>query len=100
MEEARLREKLGISRGDLLEAKVERGRLTYTPKSIIDRIPAGKTERARFFRKLRDEAPAWLQEMWATSKKNGTAELSMGEIDTEIADGRRGRTRKAARTKR
>jgi len=62
-----IREKLGISRGDVLEAKVERGRLTYTPKTVIGRIPAGKAQRARFFKQLRDEAPAWLKETWAAS---------------------------------
>ena len=40
-----LREKLAITRGDVLEAKVEGGRITYTPKTVIDRIPAGKIER-------------------------------------------------------
>lgn len=40
-----LREKLAITRGDVLEAKVEDGRITYTPKTVIDRIPAGKIER-------------------------------------------------------
>ena len=62
-----IREKLGISRGDVLEAKVERGRLTYTPKTLIDRVPAGKAGRARFLKQLRDEAPAWLKETWAAS---------------------------------
>ena len=49
-----LREKLGISRGDVLEARAERGRLTYTPKAVIDRIPAAKAERELFFKKLSD----------------------------------------------
>jgi AbrB family looped-hinge helix DNA binding protein len=40
-----LREKLAITRGDVFEAKVEGGRITYTPKTVIDRIPAGKIER-------------------------------------------------------
>ena len=84
-----LREKLGISRGDVLEAKVERGRLTYTPKSVIDRIPAGKVERARFFRKLRDEAPDFLKKAWALSKKNDTDKLTMREIDAEVTAVRR-----------
>jgi AbrB family looped-hinge helix DNA binding protein len=35
-----LRQQLGINCGDILEAKVERGRLTYTPKTIVNRIPA------------------------------------------------------------
>ena len=93
-----LRKKLGIARGDLLEARVERGRLTYTPKSLIDRIPAGKAERQRFFEKLREEAPAWLKETWAASKRAGTDRMTMREIDSEIAAvRRRGRARKSAR---
>ena len=32
-----LRQRLGINRGDVLEAKVERGRLTYTPKESVRR---------------------------------------------------------------
>src|SRR6202140_935355 len=89
-----IREELGISRGDILEAKVERGRLTYTPKSVIDRIPAGKAERERFFKKLREDAPAWLKETWAASKRRGTDKLSMREINAEVAAVRRGRAKK------
>jgi len=84
-----LREQLGISRGDLLEAKAERGRLTYTPKAVIDRIPAGKAERERFFKKLREQAPAWLKETWAASKRHGTDKLTMKQIDSEVAAVRR-----------
>src|ERR1035438_6389429 len=81
-----IREKLGISRGDVLEAKVERGRLTYTPKTVIDRdLPTGKAERARFLKQLRDKAPAWLKETWAASKRHGTDKLTMRQIDAEIA---------------
>ena len=32
-----LREQIGIGVGDLLEAKVEKGKITFTPKSVIDR---------------------------------------------------------------
>ena len=32
-----LREQVGVSVGDVLEAKVEKGKITFTPKSIIDR---------------------------------------------------------------
>jgi len=84
-----LREELGISRGDLLEAKVERGRLTYTPKAVIDRIPAGKAERERFFKKLREQAPDWLKETWAASKRRGTDKLTMRQIDAEVSAVRR-----------
>jgi AbrB family looped-hinge helix DNA binding protein len=80
-----LREELGISRGDVLEAKVERGRLTYTPKAVIDRIPADKAERERFFKKLREQAPDWLKETWAASKRRGTDKLTMRQIDAEVS---------------
>ena len=34
---SRLREQIGVDVGDLLEAKVERGKITLTPKSLVDR---------------------------------------------------------------
>lgn len=34
---AKVRKQAGIKIGDLLEAKVERGKLTFVPKSVIDR---------------------------------------------------------------
>lgn len=34
---AKVRKQAGIKVGDLLEAKVERGKLTFVPKAIIDR---------------------------------------------------------------
>ncbi|HYW44192.1 MAG TPA: AbrB/MazE/SpoVT family DNA-binding domain-containing protein [Bryobacteraceae bacterium] len=89
-----IREKLGISRGDVLEAKAERGRLTYTPKAVIDRIPPGKAARERFFKKLRDEAPDWLKETWAASKRRGTDKLTMREINAEVSAVRRRRAKK------
>jgi AbrB family looped-hinge helix DNA binding protein len=93
-----LREQLGISRGDVLEAKAERGRLIYTPKAVIDRIPAGKAERERFFKKLSEQAPAWLKETWTASKRHGTDKLTMRQIDTEVAAVRRrsGKNRRPA----
>ena len=33
----RIREQAGVDIGDLLEASVEGGRITFTPKSLIDR---------------------------------------------------------------
>ena len=89
-----IREKLGISRGDVLEAKVERGRLTYTPKAIIDRVPSGKAAREQFFKQLRAKAPAWLKETWAASKRRGTDKLTMQEINAEIAAARPKRIKK------
>ena len=32
-----VREKIGVNVGDFLEAKVERGKITFTPKSLLDR---------------------------------------------------------------
>lgn len=32
-----VREKAGIRVGDLLEAKIERGKITFTPKALVDR---------------------------------------------------------------
>ncbi|HXJ97060.1 MAG TPA: AbrB/MazE/SpoVT family DNA-binding domain-containing protein [Terriglobia bacterium] len=33
----RIRERVGVDVGDLLEARVERGKITFTPKRLIDR---------------------------------------------------------------
>lgn len=33
----RLRDEVGIRVGDLLEARVERGKITFTPKALVDR---------------------------------------------------------------
>ena len=88
-----LREKLGISRGDVLEARVERGRITYTPKAVVDRIPAGKIERERFFRQLREQAPGWLKETWTASRRRGTDKITTRQINSEISAVRRRRTK-------
>lgn len=32
-----IRERIGINVGDLLEARVERGKITFTPKLVVDR---------------------------------------------------------------
>jgi AbrB family looped-hinge helix DNA binding protein len=89
-----IREKLGISRGDVLEARVERGRITYTPKTVVSRIPTSKAERERFPKELRRDAPTWLKEMWAASKRNGTDKLTMRQINAEISAVRRKSARK------
>ena len=43
----RVREQIGVAVGDLLEAKVERGRITLTPKSLVDRAIAEGLEDVR-----------------------------------------------------
>ena len=87
-------EKLAITRGDVLEAKVEDGRITYTPKTVIDRIPAGKIERERFFKHLREQAPNWLKETWTASSRRGTDKLTTRQINAEISAVRRRRAKK------
>jgi AbrB family looped-hinge helix DNA binding protein len=89
-----LRRRLGINRGDVLEAKVERGRLTYTPKTIIESLPANKTERKEVLNQLHADAPAWLKQTWAASRRNGTDKLTMRQIDAEVAAVRRRRAKK------
>jgi AbrB family looped-hinge helix DNA binding protein len=89
-----LREKLAITRGDVFEAKVEDGRITYTPKTVIDRIPAGKIERERFFKHLREHAPNWLKETWTASSRRGTDKLTTRQINAKISAVRRRRAKK------
>jgi AbrB family looped-hinge helix DNA binding protein len=89
-----IREKLGISRGDILEAKVERGRITYTPKTVVNRVPVTTAERERFLKQLRGDAPTWLKEMWAASKRSGTDKLTMRQINAEISAVRRERAKR------
>lgn len=88
-----IREELGIGCGDVLEARVEYGRVTYTPKTVIDRIPAGKNERDRFFKQLREQAPAWLKESWAASRRRGTDKITTKQINAEISAVRRRRAK-------
>jgi bifunctional DNA-binding transcriptional regulator/antitoxin component of YhaV-PrlF toxin-antitoxin module len=83
-----LREQLGINRGDLLEAKIEHGKLTYTRKAVIDRIPEGTAARRQFFKQLREQAPEWLQDIWAESKRKGLDKLTMRQIDAIISEAR------------
>jgi AbrB family looped-hinge helix DNA binding protein len=42
-----VREQIGIAIGDFLEAKVERGQITLTPKSMVDRALAEGLEDVR-----------------------------------------------------
>ena len=51
---ATVRKQAGIQVGDLLEAKVERGKVTFTPKSVIDR---GIAESLEDFKRGRSYGP-------------------------------------------
>ena len=43
----RVREQIGVAVGDILEAKVERGTITLTPKPVVDRAIAEGLEDVR-----------------------------------------------------
>jgi AbrB family looped-hinge helix DNA binding protein len=43
----RIREQIDVAVGDILEAKVERGKITLTPKSVVDRAIAEGLEDVR-----------------------------------------------------
>lgn len=50
----KLREEIGVDVGDILEAKVERGKITFAPKTVIDRSIA---EGLKDFREGRSYGP-------------------------------------------
>jgi AbrB family looped-hinge helix DNA binding protein len=91
---SRLRDAIGVAEGDLVEASVQRGKIVLTPKTVLDRIPAGKAEQQRFFKQLRAEAPEWLKDIWAASKRRGTDKLTTREINTIILEARQDRPKK------
>lgn len=72
-----VRRQLGINRGDVLEAKVERGKLTYSPKILMERS-----------REIAPAPPA-LKAIQKEAKRKGTNKLTMREINTEVAAVRR-----------
>lgn len=51
---AAIRRQLGIEVGDLLEVKADRGRIAFTPKTVVDR---GITESLEDFKKGRSYGP-------------------------------------------
>jgi AbrB family looped-hinge helix DNA binding protein len=61
---AKVRRQAGIKVGDVLEAKLERGKVTFTPKSLVDR---GIAESLEDFKKGRSYGPfASAEEMVAS----------------------------------
>jgi AbrB family looped-hinge helix DNA binding protein len=72
-----LRRQLGLQLGDVLEARVERGKLTYTPKVLIDRL-----------RQLAPTPPE-LKAMQDEARRKGTDKLTTRQINDEIAAARR-----------
>ena len=76
-----VRDQIGVEVGDVLEARVERGKITFTPKSIVDRVPQV------------------VKNVRAAAKRKGLDKISMEEIDAEVAAVRsRNKTSAARRT--
>ncbi|MDE3179271.1 MAG: AbrB/MazE/SpoVT family DNA-binding domain-containing protein [Acidobacteriota bacterium] len=67
-----VREKIGIHVGDLLDAAVERGKITFTPKSVVDR---GVAESLQDFKEGRGYGPFTTHEGLITSLRKETAKL-------------------------
>ena len=59
-----VREQMGVGVGDILEAGVERGKITFTPKSIVDR---GIAESLAEFKEGRSYGPLGTHKEFLTS---------------------------------
>jgi bifunctional DNA-binding transcriptional regulator/antitoxin component of YhaV-PrlF toxin-antitoxin module len=73
---AELRQEAGIEVGDIVDARWEKGKITLTPKTIVDRIPAS------------------VKALRADAKRKGLDKITMDEIDGEVAAVRTGQQRK------
>jgi AbrB family looped-hinge helix DNA binding protein len=69
-----VREKIGLNVGDRLEAKAERGKITFTRKSVVDR---GIAESLADFKEGRTYGPFETHEELVKSLHDQTAELRL-----------------------
>ncbi|MBI3697892.1 MAG: AbrB/MazE/SpoVT family DNA-binding domain-containing protein [Acidobacteria bacterium] len=85
-----VRKQVSVNVGDLLEAKVEKGKITLTPKAVLDRtvVEGRKGERGEFLRALRA--------VQADAKRKGLDKLTMRDIDALIAEVRRERMQRTS----
>ncbi|MDP2999685.1 MAG: hypothetical protein Q8N47_19515 [Bryobacterales bacterium] len=67
-----VREEIGVNVGDFLEAKVERGKITFTPKSLLDR---GIDQSLKDFREGRSYGPFDSHEAMVASLHEETRKL-------------------------
>ncbi len=67
-----VRKKIGLNVGDLLEARVERGKITFTPKSVVDR---GIAESLADFKEGRAYGPFDTQAELVVSLRKEVAKL-------------------------
>lgn len=79
---AGLREEAGIEVGDIVDAEWDKGKITLTPKLVVDRIPQA------------------LKDVRAEAKRKGLNKITMDEIDAEVAAGRIDRRGKKSPTNR
>jgi AbrB family looped-hinge helix DNA binding protein len=70
-----IRDQIGVEVGDMSEVKAERGKITLTPKSIVDRIPQA------------------IKDIRAEAKRKGLNKMTMEEINAEIEAVRKERKR-------
>ena len=70
-----VRGKIGINVGDFLEAKVERGKITFTPKPLLDR---GIDQSLKDFREGRYHGPFDSHEAMVASLHKKTRKLRFG----------------------
>lgn len=81
-----LRKRVGVQIGDLLEARVERGKITLTPKTVIDR---GIAESLEEFKKGRsygpfDTAEEMLVSLQSNVKKLHTQSSARNKVSPKI----------------
>jgi AbrB family looped-hinge helix DNA binding protein len=67
-----LREEIGLSVGDLLEARIERGKITFTPKVLVDR---GIAQSLADFKSGRSYGPFKTHQEFLTSLHSETKKL-------------------------
>jgi len=84
---SRLRTLAGVSDGDPVNVTLVQGRFVVTPAGRAPSATAtSRKQREAVLSRLRAEAPASLQAMWADSQRHGTDKMTMREIDAIIAE--------------
>ena len=82
-----VRQRVGVKVGDLLEAKAEKGKITFTPKLLMDRsaVVSARKNRTKLLARFAKALGAVQQDAKAT----GLDKLTMREISTMVAEARR-----------
>jgi AbrB family looped-hinge helix DNA binding protein len=77
----KVREKMGLSVGDRLEARAERGKITFTPRPVEDR---GIAESLADFREGRTYGPFETHEELVRSLHDETAKLRSKRVSRKV----------------